>query len=110
MQRIRTADFIAFDEVFLDLVGGNAKVEMVQAFEGDDAEHVHEAPVYLPSTGELLYADTSVVGWLWALDVKTHTVRAASSLRLHHRTARDLAHTFLRTRLERSEPILHFLT
>ena len=82
MQRIKDADFIAFDDVFLDLIGGNARVDMAQAFEGDDADHVHEAPVYLPSTGELLYADTSVVGWLWALDVETHTVHAAPSLRL----------------------------
>lgn len=75
MQRIKAADFIAFDEAFLELIGPGAKLELIQPFEGEDANQVHEAPVYVPQTNELVFADTSVVGWLWALDVETHTVR-----------------------------------
>jgi len=75
MQRIKAAEFVAFDEAFLELIGADAKLEMVQSFEGEEANHVHEAPVYVPQTKELVFADTSVVGWLWALDVETHTVR-----------------------------------
>lgn len=80
IQKIKAADFIAFDKIFLDLMGEGARLEMIQAFEGDEMNHVHEAPVYVPSTGELVYADTSVVGWLWGLDVQTHRVRTEPSL------------------------------
>lgn len=79
LQKIKAADFIAFDEVFLQLTGSDPKLELVQSFEGEDANHVHEAPVYVPQTGELVFADTSVVGWLWALDIETHMVRASPS-------------------------------
>lgn len=74
-QRVTSADFIAFSEDFLDLIGKNAKMEKAFAFEGEDAQHVHEAPVYLHQTGELVFADTSVQGWLWALDVTTYSAR-----------------------------------
>lgn len=48
--------------------------ETIQSFSGADADHVHEAPVYLPSTNELVFADTSVIGWLWATNIDTHEV------------------------------------
>lgn len=76
MQKTKTASFIAFDEAFLELIGTEAKLQTIQSFEGEDANHVHEAPVYLSQTGELVFADTSVIGWLWALDVETHEVRS----------------------------------
>lgn len=75
VQRIKAADFVAFDEAFLELIGADAKLEVVLGFGGEEANHVHEAPVYVPQTKELVFADTSVVGWLWALNVKTHTYR-----------------------------------
>ncbi|KAK5948926.1 hypothetical protein OHC33_010012 [Knufia fluminis] len=75
MQKTKTASFIAFDEAFLELIGTEAKLQTIQSFEGEDANHVHEAPVYLSQTGELVFADTSVIGWLWALDVETHETR-----------------------------------
>jgi len=80
MQTMKAADFIAFNEDFFEFIGKDAKVEMVQAFEGEDAEHVHEAPAYVPQTGELVFADTSVIGWLWALDLETSTVSLPSAI------------------------------
>ena len=70
--QIKQADFIAWDESFFDMLGPNAKVEKIHGFPG--TQHVHEAPVYITETNELLFADTSVVGWLWAIDVDTYQV------------------------------------
>ena len=70
--QIRTADFIGWDEAFFDIIGPDAVVERILAFPG--VHHVHEAPVYVPESEELLFADTSVVGSLWAINVNTYQV------------------------------------
>lgn len=49
------------------------KLERIQSFIGEPA-HVHEAPAFVPETNELEFSDTSVTGWLWAIDIDTHTV------------------------------------
>jgi gluconolactonase len=69
---VKAADFIAFDASFFDVIGTDATVEKLIAFPG--VAHVHEAPVYLPETNELLFSDTSALGWLWAIEVDTLTV------------------------------------
>lgn len=74
MAHLKKADFIAFDKDFLSFLGQNAKLEVAQSFEGEDANHVHEAPVYIPDTGDFVFADTSVVGWLWVLNIETNKV------------------------------------
>lgn len=71
---------MAFHEDFLNLIGRGAKLEMAHQFTGTDAQHVHEAPVYVRETNELVFADTSVVGWLWALDIDKHQVRIWNAL------------------------------
>ena len=71
---IKTADFIAWDESFFEIIGPEAKIECIQAF--PELRHVHEAPVYVPESNELLFADTSAVGWLWAIDIDTHRASA----------------------------------
>jgi len=71
-QQINAAHFTAWDESFLSIIGPGAKVERVQSF--DPPYVVHEAPVHLPDSNELLYSDTSVVGWLWAINIDTHEV------------------------------------
>lgn len=74
MAQLKQSSFVAFHDDFLTWIGRDAKMEPIQLFEGDDANHVHEAPVYIPDGTEFVFADTSVVGWLWGLDVKTHKV------------------------------------
>lgn len=66
---------MAWDDSFLSIVGPHATVETIQAFSLLESEHVHEAPVFVPETNELLYSDTSVVGWLWAMNIDTHEAR-----------------------------------
>lgn len=64
---------MVWDSTFLDLIGPQGKVEKVQSF--PESEHrVHEAPVYLPETNELLFSDTDIVGWLWIVNIDTHEV------------------------------------
>lgn len=70
---VRNADFVSFDDAFWDVLGSNVKLERIQSFPPDQ-EHVHEAPVYLPDTNELLYSDTSLVGRLYAVDIDSHEV------------------------------------
>jgi sugar lactone lactonase YvrE len=55
------------------LIGKHAKVEKVMSFPG--VSHVHEAPVFIPETQELLFADTSALGWLWAFNVTSGKAR-----------------------------------
>lgn len=69
---VRNTDFIAWDTQFLEIIGPDASIERIAAFPGE--EHVHEAPVYMQETNELLFSDTSALGWLWAIDVDTHEV------------------------------------
>ncbi|KAJ5654240.1 hypothetical protein N7490_001243 [Penicillium lividum] len=71
---LKSKDFIAWDYKFFNIIGPQAKLEKIQSFEGEPP-HVHEAPAYSPETNELFYADTSVTGWLWALNVDTHEAR-----------------------------------
>lgn len=71
---IKNSDFIAFDDAFLDVLGPKVKLERIQTFPHDQW-HVHEAPVYLPETNELLYSDTSLAGLLYAINIDTHEVR-----------------------------------
>lgn len=78
MAQLKQANFVTFQDDFLSWIGKDARMEPVQLFEGEDANHVHEAPVYIPDTSEFVFADTSVIGWLWGLDVKTHKVRTRS--------------------------------
>ena len=73
-QQIKSSSYISFNDGFLTYIGTSARFEHAQVFQGIDAEHVHEAPVYVPQLDELIYADTMVVGWLWALNTKTHEV------------------------------------
>lgn len=74
LEQTKAADFIAFDDAFFDVLGANAKLEKIQSFP-PDLGHVHEAPVYLQETNELLYSDTSVTGHLYAINIDTHQVR-----------------------------------
>ncbi|OJJ42327.1 hypothetical protein ASPZODRAFT_105375 [Penicilliopsis zonata CBS 506.65] len=69
---VREADFIAWDASFFDLMGPQARLERIQSF---DKPGVHEAPAFVPETNELVYSDTSAVGWLWAINVDTHETR-----------------------------------
>ncbi|TKA63351.1 hypothetical protein B0A55_10078 [Friedmanniomyces simplex] len=74
LQTIKQAEFVAWDRSFLEVIGVNAKLERIQSFPLEE-DHVHEAPVFLPETNELLYSDTSVTGWLWAINVDTYETR-----------------------------------
>ncbi|CAK3809746.1 Hypothetical predicted protein [Lecanosticta acicola] len=74
LSQVKKSDFIAFDSSFLDIIGPEAKLERIQAFPSN-AQNVHEAPVYLPETNELLYSDTSLAGVLFALNIDTHKIR-----------------------------------
>ncbi|KAK4505439.1 hypothetical protein PRZ48_003402 [Zasmidium cellare] len=76
--QIKNADFISFDDAFLDVLGVDAKLERIQSFP-QGQWHVHEAPVYLPETNELLYSDTSLAGLLYAINIDTHEVRKIPS-------------------------------
>lgn len=68
------ADFIAFDEAFFGFLGREPKFQIAHSFPPDERGHVHEAPVYVVESNELVFADTSVIGWLYALDVETFEV------------------------------------
>ena len=70
LNSIKSSDFIAWDTLFLNVIGPHAKLERIQSFEGE-APTVHEAPAYVPETNELFFSDTSVTGWLWAIEVDT---------------------------------------
>ena len=70
---MKRSHFLAFDEGFFDIIGPSATLERIQAF-GPSEQHVHEAPVYLPDSNELLYSDTSLAGTLFAIDIDTHKV------------------------------------
>ncbi|KAJ5546082.1 hypothetical protein N7494_003667 [Penicillium frequentans] len=74
LAQVKSKDFIAWDHSFFNIIGQQAKLEKIQSFEGEPP-HVHEAPAYVPETNELFYADTSVTGWLWAINVDTHETR-----------------------------------
>lgn len=74
MRKIRLAEFIALDDVFMEVLGSNARLEKIQSFPADK-HHVHEAPVYLPETNELLYSDTSEAGILHAINIDSREVR-----------------------------------
>lgn len=71
---IRNADFLALDDAFFNVLGPDAKLERIQSFPPEQ-HHVHEAPVYLPETNELLYSDTSVAGFMYAINIDTHKVK-----------------------------------
>ncbi|OCL15255.1 calcium-dependent phosphotriesterase [Glonium stellatum] len=73
LNETKNVDFIAFDPLFLDIIGPSAKLERILSFPG--VSHVHEAPVYISETNELLFADTSVIGWLYAINAANYTVR-----------------------------------
>ena len=75
MNRIASADFIAFEPQFFSILGGSATLERILNFTDGEDEHVHEAPVYIPETNELLFSTTTAIGWLWALDLDTLEVR-----------------------------------
>jgi gluconolactonase len=70
MNKLKSTDFIAWDPLFFEVIGQKAALERIQSFEGQHPT-VHEAPAYVPETNELIYADTSVTGWLWAIDLDT---------------------------------------
>jgi gluconolactonase len=69
---VKDAVFIAWDTAFFEVLGPNAKVERIAAFPGE--ARVHEAPVYVPETGELIFSDTSAQGRLSAINVDSHEV------------------------------------
>ena len=81
MNQLQQTEFIAFHEDFVSFLGSQAKLGIAHSFDGEDAKHVHEAPVYLPDTDEFLFADTSVVGWLWVLTVQTNEVELRQLMR-----------------------------
>lgn len=74
-EKIRASSFIAWDSSFFDVIGRRAKVEVIETFHSTEDQHVHEAPVYLPETNELLYSDTTDIGQIRAIDLDTHKVR-----------------------------------
>lgn len=75
MNQTAAADFIAFDPQFLSVLGSSATLERIYNFTDGEEKHVHEAPVYVPDTNELLFSTTTAIGWLWALDLETLQVR-----------------------------------
>lgn len=74
LSNIKVADFIAYDVSFLSIIGPQAKLEKIQDFP-PDLGHVHEAPVFLSDTNELLYSDTTEVGFMYAVNIDTGAVR-----------------------------------
>lgn len=57
------------------MIGSSAKLEKIQSFPKEQ-NHVHEAPVWLSGTNELLYSDTTITnGTLFAINIDTHAVR-----------------------------------
>lgn len=75
LKQLKSHNFITFDDIFARFLGSGPKFETIHSFSGSDASHVHEAPVFIPATNELVFADTSVIGWLYGLDIETHKVR-----------------------------------
>lgn len=73
LAKAKQSHFTIWDRAFFELIGPKGKVEKIQSF-GKDEQHVHEAPAYIPETRELLFSDTSIVGWLWAVNIDTHEV------------------------------------
>ncbi|EME85711.1 uncharacterized protein MYCFIDRAFT_119346, partial [Pseudocercospora fijiensis CIRAD86] len=74
LRKIKSSDFIAYDASFFETIGPDAKLEKIQSFPPSQ-NHVHEAPVYLPDTNELLYSDTTLIGTAFAIEIDTHKVR-----------------------------------
>ena len=74
LAKLADASFVAWDEQFLDVIGSDARVETIQTFESPEDTHVHEAPVYVAETNELVFSDTSQIGWLWAVNTDSHEV------------------------------------
>ncbi|KAJ6108858.1 hypothetical protein N7512_008695 [Penicillium capsulatum] len=74
LAQIKSSDYVAWDASFFNVIGPDAKVKRIQSFVGQPPR-VHEAPAYVPETNELFFSDTSVTGWLWAIDVDTHQTR-----------------------------------
>lgn len=70
LKAFKSSDFIAWDPLFFNFIGSNAKLERIQSFESEPPT-VHEAPAYVPETNELFFSDTKVTGWLWAIEVDT---------------------------------------
>ncbi|GAB1731978.1 hypothetical protein NU195Hw_g231t1 [Hortaea werneckii] len=75
LARLADTSFIAWDERFLDVIGSDAHVETIQTFKSPEDTHVHEAPVYVAETNELVFSDTSQIGWLWAVNIDSHKTR-----------------------------------
>ena len=75
LETIRSASFIAFDNVLFSIIGPAAALNTIKLFSPPDNTHVHEASVFVPATNELLFADTFVTGWLWAINIETHKSR-----------------------------------
>jgi gluconolactonase len=80
LKTVKAASFIAWDPSFFKIVGPDAKLEVIQTFAEPENGHVHEAPVFLPETNELLYSDTSDDGGLFAVNIDTHKVGFNSRL------------------------------
>lgn len=59
---------------FFKLIGPDAKLDRIQSFEGQPAR-VHEAPAYVLENNELLFAETTETGWLWAVNVDSYEVQ-----------------------------------
>ncbi|RMY93135.1 hypothetical protein D0861_02101 [Hortaea werneckii] len=78
LAKLADTSFIAWDERFLDVIGSDARVETIQTFESPEDTHVHEAPVYVAETNELVFSDTSQIGWLWAVDIDSHESEVSS--------------------------------
>ena len=74
LSRIKSTNFIAWDALFFDIIGSQTKFEKIYSFE-EEPPRVQEAPAFVLKTNELFYADTDVVGWLWAINAHTRKVR-----------------------------------
>ncbi|KAJ6036706.1 hypothetical protein N7540_000985 [Penicillium herquei] len=103
LSKIKQRDFIAWDHSFFDFIGPQATIERIQSFEGEPP-HVHEAPANSPETNELFFADTSVTGWLWAINVDTYEVKFILLLKHNFPLTFEL---FLKTRKVGSTPPLN---
>ncbi|GAB1741303.1 hypothetical protein NU219Hw_g6542t1 [Hortaea werneckii] len=75
LAKLADASFVAWEEQFLDVIGSDARVETIQTFKSPEDNHVHEAPVYVAETNELVFSDTSQIGWLWAVNIDSHETR-----------------------------------
>lgn len=73
---MKQASFVAFDDAFFGFLGQEPKFEVAYAFPAGEDKHVHEAPVFVEETNELVFADTSVEGWLFGLNVETFQVQS----------------------------------